>query len=567
MQDINAIQQDEGMNINWFDVISGMYLAGVLLFFIRFILDLVSIRRILKRNTAVKDQKFRLIDSGKVASPFSFFNYIIYNSALLHPEELSSIISHEKVHSSQKHSLDMIISQLFCVGLWFNPLVWMYKKSISQNLEFIADAGAIKQLADKKAYQKTLLKITVQPDCIGITNHFYQSLIKKRIVMLNKQQSKRWNSLKYAAILPVLVAFMFLFQVKVIAQEKEPAPSISNEKTKLSIEITKDAKDSELEAEKNIFKEQFDAEVTFSNVTRNTASEITGIKVAVKDKTQSKVYEVSGEEPISPFTIEVEKSSGSAKNTIAFGTPSPMRGRFAYEDRRDNDSLSPGVHKMIKTYRLDKDDAPFPPPPGHPQGPGKKMAFDFGDKHPLIIINGQPQKKGAEITIPPGEEVDAVNVFKGKEARKKYGRKAKDGIVEITTRPIAGNHVYITSPTRFSTIGINDMNIEISPDIVINLDELRNNINASIDFKNMEIDMSENLKQAHLQLDMADEQFRNAGLQILLQKQQVKDILKNNPDDAQWENALQELNHAKKEIDEAVKELEDARKEFSKKSN
>ena len=90
-----------------------------------------------------------------------------------------------------------------------------------QNLEYIADQKASQLIDDKKVYQKALLKVVTHQNCLSITNHFYQSLIKKRIVMLNKNQSHKRNSWKYALILPALVAFILLFQIKVIAQERE----------------------------------------------------------------------------------------------------------------------------------------------------------------------------------------------------------------------------------------------------------------------------------------------------------------------------------------------------------
>ena len=38
--------------------------------------------------------------------------------------------------------------------------------------------------------------------------------------MLNKNQSKKWNSWKYALVVPALIAFVILFQIEVVAQEK-----------------------------------------------------------------------------------------------------------------------------------------------------------------------------------------------------------------------------------------------------------------------------------------------------------------------------------------------------------
>ena len=197
-----------------------IYCIGTLYLLTKFGFDFYSLQKVLKGKTVKRQAYFKFIDIQDNLAPFSFFNTIVYNSSLYSTTELENILEHEKVHSEQNHTVDVLISRLFCIVFWFNPFIWFYKKAIVQNLEYIADDEATKKISDKKAYQFTLLKITTHENCVAITNHFYQSLIKKRIVMLNKNQSKKSNSWKYTLILPVLVAFVSLFQIEVIAQEK-----------------------------------------------------------------------------------------------------------------------------------------------------------------------------------------------------------------------------------------------------------------------------------------------------------------------------------------------------------
>jgi hypothetical protein len=207
--------------INWYLIGAYAYFTGILISFLKLVFDFYSLIKVLKGKTIQQEGNFKFIDIAENIAPFSYFNYIVYNSALYSTDELQNILEHEKVHSQQKHSLDVLLSRLFCVFFWFNPLIWLYKKAIVQNLEFIADSEAAKKITDKKAYQFTLLKITTQQNCVALTNHFYQSLIKKRIIMLNQNESKKWHSCKYAIVFPALIAFVLLFQIKVVAQEKE----------------------------------------------------------------------------------------------------------------------------------------------------------------------------------------------------------------------------------------------------------------------------------------------------------------------------------------------------------
>ncbi|WP_413998574.1 M56 family metallopeptidase [Flavobacterium sp. W1B] len=213
--------ENNDFEINWYWVLIIGYAIGLTLFLILFLLDFYSLTKILKNKKIHQQADFKFIDLTANVAPFSFFKTIVYNSSLYSKSELEAILEHEKVHSEQNHTVDVLISRLFCTVFWFNPVVWFYKKAIVQNLEFIADSEASKKISDKKAYQITLLKITTHENCVAITNHFYQSLIKKRIVMLNKNQSKKRNYWKYFSILPALIAFVLLFQVEVIAQEKK----------------------------------------------------------------------------------------------------------------------------------------------------------------------------------------------------------------------------------------------------------------------------------------------------------------------------------------------------------
>ncbi len=571
---VPAAVQEAALQINWFDVMAGIYLAGAAFFLIRFLVELVSLRKLLKGNRIVKQGRFLLVDSAKIKSPFSFFNYIVYNSALFQPEELDSIISHEKVHSSQKHSLDMVLSQLFCAAFWFNPFAWMYRKSISQNLEFIADAGAIKHIQDREAYQKTLLKITLQPECIAITNHFYQSLIKKRIVMLNKQQSSKCRSWKYAIVLPALAAFMLAFQVKVVAQEKEAPETkvVTQTKMKIAVEVNKDSKDEELHAESKVFKEEFDADVNFQNITRNQKNEITGVKVTVKDKTQSKVYEVAGTEPIAPFTVEMEKGGKSDKNTIIFGSPKPMRIIADHMYYNEGDSIS--KHKIIRGYSGNIPTPPAPPAPhgqyhiytvpppmpAPPSGNWTVNSMKINNDDMLIVINGVKQEKGESIKLGLDEEIASLTMLSDKDGKKKYGKDGKKGVVEITTKK-SNSWAISKSPRAFVYSGNDPQGMSFSYDFS-NEDmarSLRDGLNVLEDFN------FEELGDVFNSEDMQRLQEELGRAQIDVQK--AMDEARFNFDsekitDEEMAKIRKELREAQKEIQQARKEMMETRREM-----
>ncbi|HQZ23885.1 MAG TPA: M56 family metallopeptidase [Flavobacterium sp.] len=317
--------ENEVFEINWYLFFAFVYSIGILAFLVKFAFDFFSLSKVLKGKTIQHQADFKFIDVNENVSPFSYFNSIVYNSSLYSETELENILEHEKVHSSQNHTIDVLISRLFCIVFWFNPLVWFYKNAISQNLEFIADSEASKIISDKKAYQLTLLKITTQENCVAITNHFYQSLIKKRIVMLNKNQSNKRNSWKYLFVLPLLGAFVFFFQVKVIAQEKVSEQTVvENSKTvENSVDvykINKNTTDAELKEKIKTLKEKYDVTLAFSGVERNSKNELTAIEVDLKKgKEITKKMATKGTEAIKSFGIIISKNE-NGKLTVDFGT-------------------------------------------------------------------------------------------------------------------------------------------------------------------------------------------------------------------------------------------------------
>ena len=302
-----------------------LYCMGVLYLLTKFGIDFYSLQKVFKGKIIKRQADFKFIDLQDNLAPFSFFNTIVYNSSLYSSSELENILEHEKVHSEQNHTVDVLLSRLFCILFWFNPFIWLYKKAILQNLEFIADNEATKKISDKKSYQFTLLKITTHENCVTITNHFYQSLIKKRIVMLNKNQSKKWNSWKYALVLPALVTFIMLFQVKVIAQEKVFSQTTkkiikTNENSIDVYKINKNTTDEELKEKSSNLKENYAIIATFSGIKRNSKNELTAIKVDLKKgKEISQKMETKGSQAINEFGIIVSKNDDGML-TVNFGS-------------------------------------------------------------------------------------------------------------------------------------------------------------------------------------------------------------------------------------------------------
>lgn len=180
---------------------------GMLLSTLLFIWKLHRIYQLKAAGTLINEANYKLILLPKTDLAFSFFNTIFLGENIS-KENKSSIIAHEKIHIEQKHSLDLQFFEILRIIFWFNPLVYIFQNRISTLHEFIADAKVINP-KDKKQYYEKLLSEVFQTEKISFINTFFnQSLIKKRIIMLQKTKSRKIVMLKYILILPIICGML-----------------------------------------------------------------------------------------------------------------------------------------------------------------------------------------------------------------------------------------------------------------------------------------------------------------------------------------------------------------------
>lgn len=281
LQRNNSIPTD---SFPWQDILIVLYFAGVVFFIFRFLIRLYSVIHFINTHKHHRFNHFNLIKTQKDISPFSFFNFIVYNEANYTKKELEQILSHEKVHVNQFHSFDNLLSQIISIVLWFNPFSWLYNKEIQKNLEFIADEEAQNIANEKKNYQYLLLKTSAPKIQPVLTSNFHNSLIKKRINMLQKERSGKLMQLKFTLILPVLIAFIYTFNTKVIAQQKNRYTfKITTDRVDYYEIITKDTKNFELKNMKENFAKN-GTQFKYNKLKRNKKGEITSISITIKNK-------------------------------------------------------------------------------------------------------------------------------------------------------------------------------------------------------------------------------------------------------------------------------------------
>ena len=367
--------QVETEPFNWNQFLFSCYILVCIFFLGKLLIELFSFFRIIKKGTKIKSEKIVLVETNESQNPFSFFNYLVINKQNFSPEELELILVHEKIHIQQKHSIDVLISKLLCLVFWFNPMVWRYRKAILENLEFIADQQTSAQTNKTYEYQKTLLKAVICANQLSITNQFYQSLIKKRIVMLNTNPSSKKQLWKYSIALPLILGFIFCFQIETIAQvkesQKQTPKKAQQSQEKVELRIDKNSTDEQIKKETTYLQEKYDVTVKVSKIKRNAANEIVGLKVDYKDgKGNSGSSQISGDEPIKPFVFFMNNHNG--KRNMGFQSLSNSGNKpavYVYHNDEDNDN------EDATAYSFDDEEVPAPPAPPAPPALGKMKAL------------------------------------------------------------------------------------------------------------------------------------------------------------------------------------------------
>jgi hypothetical protein len=192
-------------------ILIGLYLAGVLFFLVRMIRSYSGIIRLIIRSEHQRLSEMILVITAHQVSPFSLFRWLVIPEQKRTHPDLEKIISHERIHYHQWHSIDLMLSEILLVFQWFNPFVWMLKKKVVTNNEFFVDRRLLSVYPDVRSYQYALLASSVGERRISMVNSFNQGLIKNRIEMMNKKDTRSINRFKDLLIVPFIIMLFVTF--------------------------------------------------------------------------------------------------------------------------------------------------------------------------------------------------------------------------------------------------------------------------------------------------------------------------------------------------------------------
>ena len=174
------------------------------------------------------------------------------------------MVAHEYAHIKHLHAIDLLICELFTALHWFNPFMWMLRRAIRENHEYLADHAVLTSGVNRGYYKKLLLD-----QCVGgqlvIANSFNYSLIKSRIKMMSKMQSSKIaiTKISLGVVVAALLIIVFACEQKesVDSEPMVEKESMSLHGTFMDDKLKIDATSETLEKLKDMFSEDSGFEI------------------------------------------------------------------------------------------------------------------------------------------------------------------------------------------------------------------------------------------------------------------------------------------------------------------
>ncbi len=192
-------------------------------FLVLLMVNLYKLYAKIRQGKSIDYKGNKLVLIEEEIAPHSFLDYIFINKTSFGEGRVErEILHHELTHVKQGHTIDVLLIEFIAAFLWFNPFIYLYKRAIKLNHEFLADEGVVNKFQNITGYQFLLLGKTNQQPAPSITSQFNFLITKKRLSMITKYTSRRIAILKKSFVLLMITTAIFVFSSKVLlAQEVE----------------------------------------------------------------------------------------------------------------------------------------------------------------------------------------------------------------------------------------------------------------------------------------------------------------------------------------------------------
>jgi hypothetical protein len=215
-----SVQATYNYNIGLVDILVALYCLpalGLIIFELR---NLWKINLMKKGVSPLKINDVKLYSVDSHLAPFSFFNTIFWRNEIdIDSYDGQQILQHELLHVKARHSYDKLFMQLLCTVFWMNPVFWLLKRELGMVHEYAADNACVDDNDTRRL--SALILCSLYPNhYLEFTNNFFQSNIKRRLVMLSRKCKKqKFSLLRQLMVIPLVLMTLAAFTVSIEAQQ------------------------------------------------------------------------------------------------------------------------------------------------------------------------------------------------------------------------------------------------------------------------------------------------------------------------------------------------------------
>lgn len=217
----HTIIADNESSINWWGIAGNVYLLGVLISFTILIMEVYRIGWFMRSGQKGAVLNRKVIFHKSIKSPFSFLKWIFLPEDVSYSNEAwMAIKTHEEAHINQLHTLDLFLSRLFQVFIWYNPFCYWFSKTMKLNHEVLADSEALKTV-NLKTYTQILLNISLSQSDSSLGHSMaLRSSLSNRIVLMKTQKTNTMKTVRNLLTFLLIGTVVFL-QTSAYAQFPE----------------------------------------------------------------------------------------------------------------------------------------------------------------------------------------------------------------------------------------------------------------------------------------------------------------------------------------------------------
>jgi len=220
-----------------------LYLLTCFIFCNLFIQVLLKIRTLLKQHQQTVVDNICFVNTTAKGTPFSFLKYIFWNDNIdRNTTTGNQIFKHELAHVQQKHSYDKLFINAILIFFWCNPFFWLMRKELNIIHEFMADKIAVED-SDTEAFAAMILQATYPQHRFTLTNPFFYSPIKRRLIMLTKNNNTKAGYIGRVLALPLAVLLFAAFTLKTKTIKNYPTTVYAGKKITVVIDAGHGGKD------------------------------------------------------------------------------------------------------------------------------------------------------------------------------------------------------------------------------------------------------------------------------------------------------------------------------------